>query len=106
MIKNQFANYVVQKALKLAQGPDKDLLISCLSKVVPDITDKRIREKWERLIYDAINGTNTASQVSVADANSQGSNHDQQEGGQSHRQIIVKGDGRRANSSDNVTAAK
>jgi hypothetical protein len=47
--------------LKLAYGKDKEQLIASLQKCVPEIQDKRIREKWERIIYDAINGTNTAS---------------------------------------------
>lgn len=51
---------MIQKALKLAYGPDKEQFIAQIQKCIPEITDRKIREKWEKIIYDALNGTNTA----------------------------------------------
>jgi hypothetical protein len=68
---------VVQKALKLSLGADKETFINQIQKCIPDITDRKIREKWEKIIYDAQHGTSTASQMNNNnnDNNSSGSFH-------------------------------
>jgi len=47
--------------------------MASIQKCIPDITDKKIREKWEKIIYDAQHGTNTAAQSNVNDNTSTGS---------------------------------
>ena len=63
MIKNAYGNFVVQKALKLAVGRDKQNLINAIQKVLHLIQDKKIRNKWEQIITDAASDLGDDSQV-------------------------------------------
>ena len=53
VIKNSYGNFVVQKALKIATGEDKQNLVNSILKVLHLIQDKKIRTKWEQIIADA-----------------------------------------------------
>lgn len=50
LIKNGYANYVVQKSLKATEpGPDRDLFLEAIKKCLTQIKDKKIRTKWEKI---------------------------------------------------------
>jgi len=51
LINNKFGNFVIQKALEVADEPDKLILISEIEQNIPKITNSRIRKKWKNL-YD------------------------------------------------------
>jgi len=50
LIRNSYGNYVVQKALKIAQGKDKQFLQNAIAKSIPQIPDRKIRSKWEQIL--------------------------------------------------------
>ena len=49
-IRNSYGNYVIQKALRISQGKDKDVLIQAIQKCIPEIADKKIRGRWEQIV--------------------------------------------------------
>ncbi len=53
LIRNSYGNYVVQKALKIATGDDRKNIISSINHHIPNIPDKKIRSKWEKIIEGA-----------------------------------------------------
>ena len=53
LIRNSYGNYVVQKALKIGLGKDKQGLINAIQRCIPSIPDRKIRQKWESIIADA-----------------------------------------------------
>ncbi len=55
LIRNSYGNYVVQKSLKIAQGKDKTQLITAILKCIPQIPDRKIRQKWEKIVEDSQN---------------------------------------------------
>jgi len=52
LIKHSFGNYVVQKALKISLGTDHQILASAIRNSMFEVKDKRIRSKWEKILYD------------------------------------------------------
>ena len=50
VMKNSFGNYVVQKALTFCDGSVKEKLIESIERSIPDIQDKKIRNKWEQIM--------------------------------------------------------
>jgi len=54
LIRNSYGNYVVQSALKLAVGEDKERMVQAIQKNTPQIPDKKIRMKWEKIIEEAV----------------------------------------------------
>lgn len=53
MIKHQYGNYVVQRALKITTGIDHQILSQAIRNSMPDVKDKRIRQKWEKILFDS-----------------------------------------------------
>lgn len=49
-MKNNYGNFVVQKALKLAKGLMKMKLLNCIIKNIDKIGDKKIMAKWESIV--------------------------------------------------------
>ena len=47
---------MVQKALKLAQGDVKDELINSIRECIPQIPDRRIKQRWEQIVKEAEEG--------------------------------------------------
>lgn len=47
---------MVQRALRVSQGDDRDKLMSAITSRLPEITDRKIRSKWEQIIKDAAAG--------------------------------------------------
>ena len=49
-MKNNFGNYVIQKALKLCSGNDRKKLVIEVSKNIYKLNDKKLITKWKNLI--------------------------------------------------------
>ena len=49
-MKNNYGNYVVQKALKLAKGENKLKLIQIILKNIEKIGDKKLIAKWKSIV--------------------------------------------------------
>ena len=54
VMKNSFGNYVVQKALFLANIEAKEVLADSIYENIPIIQDKKIKMKWAQLLYSSI----------------------------------------------------
>lgn len=54
LMKNSYGNYVVQKALKIAEGEDKKSIVQSIQNNIPVISDKKIRQKWTVLLEQGI----------------------------------------------------
>jgi len=52
LIKHSYGNYVVQKALKISMSTDNQILTSAIRNSMPEVKDKRIRSKWEKILFD------------------------------------------------------
>ena len=50
VMKNNFGNYVIQKALKLCSGNDRKKLVIEVSKNIYKLNDKKLITKWKNLI--------------------------------------------------------
>lgn len=55
-MKNNFGNYVIQKALKISRGDSKIKLIDIAYKNIEKIGEKRIMERWREIIIVTKNG--------------------------------------------------
>lgn len=53
-MKNNYGNFVVQKALKLSSGQNKLKLISCIVKNIEKIGDRKIILKWKSIVESHI----------------------------------------------------
>ena len=51
-MKNNYGNYVVQKALKLANESDKTKLVNCIIRNIDKIGDKKLIHKWKSIILN------------------------------------------------------
>ena len=49
LIRNSYGNYVVQRALNVASGEDKEKLLKAISMRLPEVSDRKIRNKWEHI---------------------------------------------------------
>lgn len=54
LMKNSYGNYVVQKAITIAQTKDKQMLAQQIFYNIPHLTDKRLRAKWTLLLQKSI----------------------------------------------------
>lgn len=50
MIKNSFGNYVIQKALKVADGEIKQKLLLEVRNNIEYLNDKKIIKKWKSIL--------------------------------------------------------
>lgn len=50
LINHNYGNYVVQSALKIAAPSGKEALIAAIQKSIPQIQDKKVRQKWQEII--------------------------------------------------------
>lgn len=50
LINHNYGNYVVQSALKLAAPSGRDNLIGAIQRSIPQIQDKKVRQKWQEII--------------------------------------------------------
>lgn len=51
-MKNNYGNYVVQKALKLSQGQMKAKLVNSIMKNIEKIGDKKLIMKWKSILNE------------------------------------------------------
>ena len=49
-MKNNYGNYVIQKALKLSSGDIKEKLINNIIKIIDKLEDKKIINRWKMII--------------------------------------------------------
>jgi len=54
VMKNSFGNYVVQKALFIANREAKEILADSIYENIPIIQDKKIKVKWAQLLYSNV----------------------------------------------------
>lgn len=50
LITNSYGNFVLQTALKLAKGKNRNRLINCIKKCLEKINDKKLIKKWKGII--------------------------------------------------------
>ena len=50
VMKNNFGNYVIQKALKLCNGEDKKKFVQFIGKNIYKLNDKKLITKWKRIL--------------------------------------------------------
>ena len=50
VMKNNFGNYVIQKALKISKGEMKNLLINTVSRNISKLNDKKLISKWKSIV--------------------------------------------------------
>lgn len=63
LIRNSYGNYVVQRALNVASGEDKEKLLKAISMRLPEVSDRKIRNKWEHITKEHLTGcTSSKSQ--------------------------------------------
>jgi hypothetical protein len=55
LMKNNYGNYVIQKALKLARGETKVVLLKSIAKNVDRIGDKKLIQKWRGIVNSHCN---------------------------------------------------
>jgi hypothetical protein len=72
-VRNQYGNYVVQSALKVCQGEQLTDLIKTIAQRLPEVTDRKIRGKWDQILHEAANGNfgRGTKRVEINDTNSQ-----------------------------------
>jgi hypothetical protein len=50
LMKNNYGNFVVQRAIKLVKGENKEKLMSCIMNNIERLGDKKIIEKWKSIV--------------------------------------------------------
>lgn len=63
LIKNQYGNYVIQKALVVSSGDPKRQLLAAIEKNSHLISDKKIRQKWQRIVQQQSTQINQLKQT-------------------------------------------
>jgi hypothetical protein len=53
-MKNSYGNYVVQKALKIAEGKNKIIMIETITKNLEKINDKKLINKWKMILNNSL----------------------------------------------------
>jgi hypothetical protein len=66
-MKNNYGNYVVQKALKLSQGNFKGRLVSSILKNIEKIGDRKLVLKWKSIVYSHINSNDNSNSNSYSE---------------------------------------
>ncbi len=54
-MKNNFGNYVVQKALAIAQGDMKVEVGMAIQENIPHLSDKKLKSKWSQILDKSLN---------------------------------------------------
>ena len=65
LINHNYGNYVVRSALRLANPNDKLTLINAIKQSIPQIQDKKVRQKWQQEIIQK-----TLKELKTVDPNS------------------------------------
>ena len=53
-MKSNFGNYVIQKALKIAIGENKKILVNEVNNNIYKLNDKKLIEKWKKIILSLL----------------------------------------------------
>lgn len=63
-MKNMFGNYVVQKALLIAEGDVKDEIGMAIQECIQKMTEKKLKAKWIQILDKSFNllGTSNVNQ--------------------------------------------
>ncbi len=61
-MKNNFGNYVVQKALAIAQGDMKVEMGTAIQDNIPHLTDKKLKLKWAQILDKSMSVCNSKSE--------------------------------------------
>ena len=54
-MKNNFGNYVVQKALSIAEGDSKVEIGMAIQENIQHLTDKKLKMKWTQILDKSLN---------------------------------------------------
>ncbi len=54
-MKNSFGNYVVQKALNMAEGDMKAEVGMAIQQNISHLTDKKLKTKWTQILDKSLN---------------------------------------------------
>ena len=49
-MRNSFGNYVIQKALKISAGRNKEILADNVNKNIYKLNDKKLISKWKNIV--------------------------------------------------------
>jgi len=52
MIKSSYGNYVIQKALRVAKGEEREKFVNLIKKNLQRMNDKKVIRKWKNIIND------------------------------------------------------
>lgn len=58
VMKNNFGNYVIQKALKISTGKERTLLAEIVNNNIFKLNDKKLIAKWKSIVFPYINNNN------------------------------------------------
>ena len=64
-MKNNFGNYVVQKALKVSSGFPKANLVTCIVKNIDKIGDRKLTAKWKSIVFPHLNNNNPINKSAI-----------------------------------------
>lgn len=62
-MKNNYGNYVVQKALKISSGTPKQKLIISILKNIEKIGDKKLIAKWKSIVINYLPSDNEMNNI-------------------------------------------
>jgi hypothetical protein len=69
LMKNNFGNYVIQKALKISINENRMKLLDCISKNIERLGEKKLIEKWRNILnHDSRNKTSEAKNMIKTEA--------------------------------------
>ena len=63
LMKNNFGNYVVQKALMIAEGDMKVEIGMAIQENIPHLSDKKLKTKWIQILDKSLNLRSTTSSL-------------------------------------------
>lgn len=61
LMKNSFGNFVVQKALALAEGEAKEELAMVIEDNIPQLSEKKLKTKWTDILNKSLSLVPNAS---------------------------------------------
>jgi len=63
MIKSSYGNYVIQKALRVARGEERERFVHLIKKNMQKMNDKKVVRKWKNIINDVTNENSKTNEV-------------------------------------------
>ena len=62
LMKNEYGNFVIQKALRLSQNQNRKRLVKLIEKNVEKIGDKKLILKWKTIVSSFTNNSSNSNQ--------------------------------------------